>query len=26
MRKLVVLVYGVLKNGQPFDPQWGLDG
>jgi transposase len=22
MRKLVVLVYGVLKTGQPFDPAW----
>jgi transposase len=22
MRKLVRLIYGVLKNGQPFDPHW----
>jgi transposase len=22
MRKLVHLAYGVLKSGQPFDPQW----
>lgn len=22
MRKLLHLVYGVLKNGQPFDPEW----
>jgi transposase len=22
MRKLLVLVFGVLKTGQPFDPQW----
>lgn len=22
MRKLLVLIYGVLKNGQPFDPNW----
>jgi transposase len=22
MRKLVHLAYGVLKNGQPFDPEW----
>jgi len=22
MRKLVHLAYGVLKTGQPFDPQW----
>ena len=22
MRKLVMLCYGVLKNRQPFDPQW----
>ena len=22
MRKLVMLGYGVLKNRQPFDPQW----
>lgn len=26
MRKLMVLVFGVLKTGQPFDPRWGLDG
>ena len=24
MRKLIVLVFGVLKTGQPFDPQLGL--
>jgi transposase len=23
MRKLIHLAYGVLKTGQPFDPQWG---
>jgi hypothetical protein len=22
MRKLLVLVFGVLKNGRPFDPNW----
>jgi hypothetical protein len=22
MRKLVRLIYGVLKQGQPFDPNW----
>jgi hypothetical protein len=22
MRKLVHVAYGVLKNGQPFDPEW----
>ena len=22
MRKLVMICYGVLKNRQPFDPQW----
>jgi hypothetical protein len=22
MRKLVHVAYGVLKSGQPFDPQW----
>jgi transposase len=22
MRKLIHLAYGVLKTGQPFDPQW----
>jgi hypothetical protein len=22
MRKLVMLCYGVLKNRQPFDPDW----
>jgi len=22
MRKLVRLIYGVLKQGQPFDPHW----
>ncbi len=22
MRKLLVLCYGVLKTGQPFDPNW----
>jgi len=24
MRKLLHLVFGVLKSGQPFDPNWGL--
>ena len=24
MRKLLVLVFGVLKTGRPFDPTWGL--
>ena len=24
MRKLIVLVFGVLKTGRPFDPSWGL--
>jgi len=23
MRKLVRLIYGVLKHGQPFNPEWG---
>ena len=22
MRKLIHLAYGVLKTGQPFDPEW----
>ncbi|MEA2175455.1 MAG: transposase, partial [Blastocatellia bacterium] len=22
MRKLIHLAYGVLKSGQPFDPEW----
>jgi hypothetical protein len=22
MRKLIHLVYGVLKTGKPFDPEW----
>lgn len=24
MRKLLILAYGVLKSGRPFDPQWAL--
>ncbi len=24
MRKLLHLVYGVLKSGQPFDPNWAI--
>jgi transposase len=25
MRKLLHLIYGVVKNNAPFDPNWGLD-
>lgn len=25
MHKLVILIFGVLKTKQPFNPQWGLD-
>jgi hypothetical protein len=24
MRKLLTLIYGVLKSGRPFDPKWAL--
>jgi hypothetical protein len=26
MRRLLVLAYGVLKSGKPFDPAFALDG
>jgi len=24
MRKLLVLVYAILKSGRPYDPTWGF--